>query len=258
MTALAERSQDLPANVEQHPATDTGSLLQIISRAASDQSVDIDKMERLMAMHERLVARDAEQAFNAALTAAQTEMRPIAADADNPQTRSKYASYAALDKALRPIYTKHGFALSFDEGDTDKPEHIRVLCYVSHKDGFTRTYRKDMPADGKGARGGDVMTKTHASGAADTYGMRYLLKKIFNVAIGEDKDGNVPGAVISEEQAMQLSDLLDSVADMIPGATRERQLKGFLKYMKVTAIRDINAADYQRAVDAINSTRPAK
>jgi hypothetical protein len=74
MTALAERSQDLPANVEQHPATDTGSLLQIISRAASDQSVDIDKMERLMAMHERLVARDAEQAFNAALTAAQTEM----------------------------------------------------------------------------------------------------------------------------------------------------------------------------------------
>ena len=50
-----------------------------------------------------------------------------------------------------------------------------------------------MPADGKGAKGGDVMTKTHATGAAVSYGMRYLLKMIFNVAVGEDDtDGNGP------------------------------------------------------------------
>jgi hypothetical protein len=50
-----------------------------------------------------------------------------------------------------------------------------------------------MPTDGKGAKGGDVMTKTHAAGAGMQYGMRYLLKGIFNVAIGEeDKDGNDP------------------------------------------------------------------
>jgi hypothetical protein len=48
-----------------------------------------------------------------------------------------------------------------------------------------------MPSDGKGAKGGDVMTKTHATGAAESYGMRYLLKMIFNIAIGEeDNDGN--------------------------------------------------------------------
>lgn len=54
-----------------------------------------------------------------------------------------------------------------------------------------KPYQIDMPADGKGAKGGDVMTKTHATGAAASYGMRYLLKMIFNVAIGEeDRDGN--------------------------------------------------------------------
>ena len=48
-----------------------------------------------------------------------------------------------------------------------------------------------MPADGKGAKGGEVMTKTHAMGAATAYGMRYLLKMIWNVAVGEDDtDGN--------------------------------------------------------------------
>jgi hypothetical protein len=50
-----------------------------------------------------------------------------------------------------------------------------------------------MPADGKGARGNDVMTKTHATGAAITYGKRYLLGMIFNLAVTRDDDGNGAG-----------------------------------------------------------------
>ena len=74
---------------------------------------------------------------------------------------------------------------------------MRVLCYVSHSAGHTRTYQCDMPADGKGAKGNDVMTKTHAAGSAASYGMRYLLKMIFNIAIGEDDtDGNPPPAAV--------------------------------------------------------------
>lgn len=166
------------------------TLLQVISRAASDPTVDIDKMERLMAMHERMVAKEAEAAWNEALMQCQREMRTIAADANNPQTKSKYATYGKLDKVLRPIYTSHGFSISFDEADSPKPQHIRVLAHVS-RGAHTRTYQKDMPADGKGAKGGDVMTLTHAAGAAMSYGMRYLLRGIFNVAIGEeDNDGN--------------------------------------------------------------------
>ena len=50
-------------------------------------------------------------------------MRAIAADANNPQTRSRYASYFALDNAVRPIYTKHGFSLTFDTGDGAPDQH---------------------------------------------------------------------------------------------------------------------------------------
>jgi len=126
------------------------------------------------------------------MSAAQQKMRPISADAENPQTRSRYASYAQLDRALRPIYTEHGFGVSYDTGDAPREDCVRVLAYVTHEGGHARTYRVDMPADGKGAKGGDVMTKTHATGAAMSYGMRYLLKMIWNVAVGEDdKDGNV-------------------------------------------------------------------
>jgi len=167
------------------------SLMSIIERAAKDPAVDVDKLERLVTLHERALGRSAEQAFNAAMSAAQTDMRPVAEDAYNPQTKSRYASYAALDKALRPIYTAHGFGLSFDTGDSARESWIRVVCYVTHTAGHARTYHIDMPADGKGAKGGDAMTVTHAVGAGTSYGMRYLLRMIWNVAVGEDdRDGN--------------------------------------------------------------------
>ena len=202
--------------------SEASSLMSAIDRAARDPSVDIEKFERLVTMKERAEARIAEVAFNAAMRAAQSEMRIIGTDATNPQTRSRYATYAKLDTALRPIYTRHGFSLSFDEADSPKPDHIRILCYVGHDVGHMRTYRKDMPADGKGAKGGDVMTKTHATGAAGSYGARYLLRGIFNVAVGEeDRDGNQPSDTrdpgpISEAQLVELRDLMDSCGADVP------------------------------------------
>nr|WP_256099144.1 ERF family protein [Variovorax sp. SG517] len=195
------------------------TVLHAITAAANDPNVDIDKMERLLGMHERMHARANEQKFNAAMTKAQAAMAPISADAVNPQTRSTYASYAQLDRALRPIYTKNGFALSFDTDDCPKENHIRVLCYVSHAAGHVRTYKCDMPADGKGAKGGDVMTKTHAQGSAMTYSQRYLLKLIFNVSIGEnDDDGNGAGADSGDiRQATDADRLADSLFHRLRG-----------------------------------------
>jgi len=236
-----------PAEMIPAPRTETAAVLNMIERAARDPAVDIDKLQRLMEMRKETQKEAAEMAFNASMRFAQAEMRPVSADANNPQTRSRYATYAKLDKALRPIYTKHGFALSFDEADSPKPDHIRVLCYVSHDAGFTRTYRKDMPADGKGAKGGDVMTKTHATGAAASYGARYLLKGIFNVAVGEDdRDGNDPvnSATVTDDQAVDLLAMIEST-----GADKGK----FLAYFKVERLNELPAKSYRTAVDMLNA-----
>lgn len=241
--ALTIREEDYAAPaMPQAPQSETGAIISMIERAARDPSVDIVKIERLMEMRERIELKAAEREFNIAMAAAQAEMRPVGADAHNPQTKSKYATYAKLDNALRPVYTKHGFSLSFDEEDSPKPEHIRVLCYVSHVGGFTRTYRKDMPADGKGAKGGDVMTKTHATGAAASYGARYLLKGIFNIAVGEeDKDGNEPAniATITQDQVDILRDLIE--------ATESDEGK-FKAFIRVSDLADIRADKFDAAV----------
>lgn len=221
-------------------------LIDVISRAAADPNTDIAKLEKLLEMHERITQRQAEQDFNAAMTAAQRETHRVAADADNPQTRSRYASYAALDRALRPIYTKHGFALSFDTGESPE-SYLRVLCRVSHTAGFSRVYQVLMPADGKGAKGGDVMTKTHATGAAMSYGARYLLKFIFNVAVGEDDDD---GNSASDESAPIDEGQLQHVRDLIERAGAD--IDKFCAYMHVKALTDITSRDYPRAITALN------
>jgi hypothetical protein len=119
----------------QPPQTEAGALVHMIERAAKDPGVDLARLERLMEMRKE----EAESDFNQAMATVQGKMRAVAADANNPQTRSKYASYFLLDKAIRPIYAAEGIALSFNTEDSPKEDHVRVVCYVT-RGAHTRPY----------------------------------------------------------------------------------------------------------------------
>ncbi|WP_025126436.1 ERF family protein [Pseudomonas sp. PH1b] len=245
MSQLARVEQDQAPAVVGESAT----IMQVVLRAASDPQCDIEKMERLMAMHERMQAKTAETEFNAALSRVQGEMGRIAADATNNQTRSQYVTYGKLDSVLRPKYTNEGLSLSFSTEQA--PEGmVGMVCFVSHVGGHTREYRAHIPSDGKGAKGGDVMTKTHAFGSGTSYGMRYLLKMIFNVAIGEeDDDGN--GASGDEFRNAILCDLTSKVAAATDKAVLQEAWQHGLKVLHVA--KDAVGAEELRA--AVNKRK---
>jgi hypothetical protein len=234
------------------PLPDHGDpFLNLVERASRDTSIDLDKLQRLLDMREKIDAQAREREFNDRMAEAQKEMRPVSATTDNTQTKSKYANYAALDKALRPIYTKHGFALSFNTSPDAPDGYVRIVCDVTNA-GHTRRYQIDMPADGKGAKGGDVMTKTHATGSAASYGMRYLLKMIFNVAVGEaDDDGNAagnkaPAERITEKQLAHLNALMQKTHE--PAANVQITLQRF----KVDSLSDLTPKQYDLCVKKLN------
>jgi hypothetical protein len=201
------------------------TMMDLIARAAADPTIDVAKLNALLDIRDREEERalkmadiEAEAAFNSAMAQVQSKLKRVAPDAKNDQTKSLYATYAAIDRVLKPIYTEAGFAISFNEEvGAVGPDIMRVLAYVTHtapgaKRSHTRTYRIDVPADGKGARGGDVMTKTHAHGSATSYGKRYLLSMIFNLAVGKDDDGNAAsGGTITADQAAELEALASEV-----------------------------------------------
>ena len=216
----------------------------MFERLAKDPNVDVDKLERLMSMYERAEAKRAETEFAGALGRAQEKIKPVLADDYNENTNSKYPSYEKLDAAIRPHYTAEGLSLSFNSGAGAPENHVRVICLVRHCGGHKEPYFIDMPADGKGPKGGDVMTKTHATGSAFTYGQRYLLKAIFNVAVKKDDDGNQAGGSKSEDIAPPGYDdwldrlqaaALDKGMPAFAPIWNEKQAGNFRKYLARTA-----------------------
>lgn len=230
------------------------SILHVIERAARDPEINIEKMERLLEMQRQITQASAEADFNAAMSAAQSEMGRVSADALNPQTSSHYASYAQIDKYLRPIYTKHGFALSFDEAESPKAEHIRVLCHVSHRAGFTRTYHRDMPVTTTGLKGNANMTLTHANASGQSYARRYLVLGIFNVAVGEDDDDGNGGQKLEPMSDEQLANIHALITEV--GTTE----KAFLAWINTLghpapSIKEIPATAYLYCVRALEAKR---
>lgn len=235
-------------------ASEAVAMRGMILRASRDPSVNVDKFERMTALYERVEARTAEREFNDALTKAQTGMRPVAYDSSNSHTHSRYASYLALDRAMRPIYSMHGFALSFNTAEGAPEGSIRVVCDVSHSGGHSRRYQVDMPADGKGAKAGDVMTKTHAAGSALTYGQRYLLKMIFNIAVGDDDDGNAAspsntGELIDAQQVAKIEARIKEV-----GANKEL----FLAHIKLDNLNCIYKNKFAAVMAVLDQKAAAK
>ena len=174
--------------------TALSSTLAVIERAAGNKEIDVDKMERLLQMQERILAKQAESEFNEAMQRVQQEIPRILRDATNPSTNSKYARLESLLKVVVPIYTAFGFSLSFGTSDCHVPGHYRIVCDVAHKGmagSFTRHYQCDIPADTTGMKGTLNKTATHGFGSTMSYGRRYLTLLIFNIAlINEDNDGD--------------------------------------------------------------------
>lgn len=247
--ALIEREPE--AGAVDFPASETAAIFSIIERAARDPKVDLDKMERLMAMRREELERQAKIAFFTAMKSAQAEIKPVARDADNDQTKSRYARYETISEAIQPVITKHGFSLTFDEGTPEKENHIRVICDVMHESGHMRQYHADVPFDNVGMKGNPNKTNTHAYGSTKSYGRRYLKCDIFDVALkNDDDDGNAASDAmstrISEEQAAAIRRMIEETGT---------DIAKFCEYIGVEAVPDITQAQFGRAVTALEKKR---
>jgi len=197
------------ASTDQKQLTPMDLLSVALSRDAA-----IDVIERITNLCREEREYQSRVSFDDALSRCQAKLRRISADADNSQSHSRYATYAKLDKVVRPIYTAEGFSVSFGERDCPTPGKTRFVAYLS-RGGVTREYLKDMTPSTKGPKGNDVMTPLHADAAVDSYAKRYLLKDIFNIAIGEDDtDGNGAHAAIEDERFVQLMDNIQNAGNL--------------------------------------------
>ncbi|HHY4192048.1 ERF family protein [Pseudomonas aeruginosa] len=189
-------------------AGESATILQVIQRAAADPACDIEKMERLMAMHERMQSRSAEAEFNASMAAMQSELPSIAergAITVNGQKRSNYATFEDINDIVKPIMQRFGFAVSFRVESVQTG--VSVTGILMHCAGHREQTTMLVPLDTSGSK-----NAVQSLGSSVSYGKRYVLSALLNITTrGEDDDGNAavpPKKLITQAQAQQLKTLL--------------------------------------------------
>ncbi|WP_313087267.1 ERF family protein [Stutzerimonas nitrititolerans] len=187
--------------------SESATILQVIQRAAADPQCDIEKMERLMAMHERMQAKNAEQSFNSAMAQMQCEIPTVFEGAVNLHTGNSYATLDDITRTLKPIMQRFGFALTFKVENAEKA--ISVTGILMHRDGHREQTTMTLPADvGKGRN------EVQAVGSSTTYGKRYVMCALLNITTGETRDDDAQsadGSDTDDMRALVVQDILERV-----------------------------------------------
>lgn len=180
------------------------SVLATISRAASDPSVDVVKLEKLLDMHERLQDKAAAKEFNAAMAQMQSEMPTVGEGGMNKHTGNAYATIDDINRAVKPVMQKHGFAVTFKV--VHAKEGISITGILMHAAGHREETTLLLPVDAGAGR-----NAVQALGSSVTYGKRYVMCALLNITTGDAQDDDGQAAadpVITGHQAKQIETLL--------------------------------------------------
>ncbi len=240
VTALVQREE--PRVVQFAPVDPWVST---IAQIATDPNASMEKLERMLAMKERLDNERKEQAFAAAFAAAAAEFPHIPLNG----TGDKNKRYALLKDILgltRPVLSKHGLALNFNVETGDK---VRVTARLSHREGHIQTTSIVLPTDTTGSK-----NAVQAVGSSQTYGQRYTAQAILGLSLGEDTDDDGAGAgvvdaTITEEQFRELRDLLERSG---------RDEAKFVGFLRVASLPELPASRFADAKAALVKALTAK
>lgn len=172
-----EHNQVATTNQEQ-----TSGLLTLIERVAMSPDADLNKMSQLLDMQERVLDRNAKQAFAEAMAEMQPHI-PVVVERTKSHN-GKYASFEDIIDQTRPVLQKHGFSVTFR---VQQDEHsVKVTCVLSHREGHSEQTDIALPADTSGSK-----NAVQAVGSTVSYGRRYTYCALLNIATrGEDDDGH--------------------------------------------------------------------
>lgn len=168
------------------------NVLSTIAAAASSKDVDVSKMQALLEMQKDIMATQARADYYAAMSACQSEMQRVVTSRENKLNKSKFARLDDIDSIARPVYTKHGFSLSFSSTETLEG-FMTMTCVVMHRGGHETVHTKSGWRDDVGMKGEANKTRIQGSGSAGSYLRRYLTCDVFNIVTSDmaqqDNDG---------------------------------------------------------------------
>jgi len=164
------------------PPESFGAMVQ----RAIDKGVPVETMERLLAMYEKLQARQAKAEFDRALAAFQAECPTIqktkkVMNKDGRSVRYQYAPLEVIVQQVKGLLEKHGFSYTVDA--EVEPGLVRATCKATHQAGHSQTSSFSVPID-KDA----YMNPAQQCASALTFAKRYAFVNAFGILTGDEDD----------------------------------------------------------------------
>lgn len=167
----------------------------IFERLAKDKNVDVGKLERLIAMQERVMAIQAKAAFDEAFGRMQMEIPEIDAKGavrnKAGEIQSRYSTNPDIQRIIKPILHKYGFSIRF-RSEWPDPGVVKVVGILTHGQGHSEQSEFRSEADTSGNK-----NSVQALGSVISYGHRYTTKDVCNIidrSERNDDDGQSGGA----------------------------------------------------------------
>jgi len=167
-----------------------------------------------------------------ALASAQSEMKNAKLNKVNPHFKSKYADLAEIRDTVTPALSKHGIAVV---NGTDATEGgLHVVTRLIHKSGQWIESRFPIAYD-----------KPQTMGSAITYGKRYNLAAVANIAADEDDDANAASKKFVKPEPKPEPKVEPKVETKIPA-----HIEGFDTgwQIKVTVTPEANLEDWSEKI----------
>ena len=212
---------------------------------AINKDLDMDKLDRLLAIKEREESKTEYAAFVVAISQFQAHCPTVkktgtVTDKNGRQIYT-YPKFDSIMKTIQPHMEKNGLSVRFNSDISDGK--VKVHCMVSHAGGHTDDSYFACPIEASMAGGANASQRT---ASANSFAKRYAIMNALNIA-GSDYDdddaqilGAEPEAIpedATEEQLATIQDFKD--AGSIPDVTQawidkqspltERAAAGLLK-----------------------------
>jgi hypothetical protein len=256
LAAATEQSESPISRILAAPPGDSSStVLAFIERVALDPRADVEKLDRMMAMYERLTANEAELAYNAAkgrilkklvgikIVKSRSALYEIEKGMSQNGTHPtfKYAPLEEIDKHLRPLLAEENMDLSYSD-ELREGGGIRIRGRLKHlPSGHYEDSFMSAPLDTTGGK-----SEVQAVGSTTSFLRRYIACNIFNIVVVGDDDNGAMGT-IDEDQTKTILDLIKK-AKVGPK---------FLKYMKARSVEEAGSLEAAVASIAVRDYRKA-
>ena len=212
MSKLEVYESNEPYKTVVNPADQPPSTLpNLLERVISDPAFDLERVQRVIDMHEAMEAKQLRSAYVDALARAQAAFPDI--DKLGKSHHGHYGRWEDIHKAITPALASNGIALSFSV-NTDDPKRIGVMAIARHRSGHEE--RGDwvwLPIDTSGNK-----NPAQQVGSTMSYGKRYAAGFLLNFRVGgEDTDANPPKALSGEKLTAKQLETLRSAIEFMDG-----------------------------------------